>query len=102
MELHQAIQCPQCSSEDFTAKYESTYVYSYKIESDDHKKDLDDHTLPFMFDNREQKDSKQYIECSDCGAQYPCRFTLDSEQVDFTIVQKALRGDYAEKPEFFG
>ncbi|MBM7616227.1 hypothetical protein [Alkaliphilus hydrothermalis] len=101
MELHQAIQCPQCSNENFLAKYESTYVYSYKIESDDTKNAVDN-TLPFMFDNREQKNAKQYIECRDCGAQYPCHFTLDSEQVDFTIVQKALRGDYAENPEFFG
>lgn len=103
MELHKSIQCPQCSGKSFTAKYESTYIYSYKIEPPDSEKDnRDNDAYPFLFDNREQMNSKQYIECRDCKAKYPCQFTLDSKQVDFTIVQKAIRGDYAEKPEFFG
>ncbi|WP_026478413.1 hypothetical protein [Alkaliphilus transvaalensis] len=102
MKLHQEITCPQCLNNGFTAKYESTYVYSYKIEEHNQGKKSEDDVLPFLFDNREQKDAKQYIECGHCHAQYPCRFTLDSNRIDFTIVQKALRGDYAKEPEFFG
>ncbi|MCC5908903.1 MAG: hypothetical protein JJT76_00455 [Clostridiaceae bacterium] len=103
MQLHKVIQCPQCSGKSFTAKYESTYVYSYKIEPAEGK-EIDDgtNTLPFLFDNRDQKNAKQYIECGDCKAQYACEFTLDSKHLDFTILQKAIRGDHAEKPGFFG
>lgn len=103
MKLHHTIRCPQCSGENFTAKYESTYIYSYKIEPPENQdNNHENHTLPFLFDDREQKSSKQYIECDDCGAKYSCEFTLGSKQLDFTIVKKAIHSKYTERPEFWG
>ncbi len=98
MKLRQDMQCPKCSGKDFTAKYESTYVYSYTIDMNDDEAD----NLPFLFDNRQKKDSKQYIECNGCKAQYPCEFTMGSEHMDFTILQKAVRGNYVDDVEFWG
>lgn len=102
MQLLREIACPRCSSKNFSAKYESTYVYSYKIEPPNSAEPKEENGLSFLFDNREQKGSKQYIECLECKAQYPCEFTMDSKNIDFTILSKAIRSNYVEKPEFFG
>lgn len=103
MKLDKSIECPSCHGKNFTAKYESTYVYSYKINTPDNDKRTDkEGPLPFLFDNREQKGAKQYIECEECGTKYPCSFSMDSQKIDFTIVRKAIRGDHVETPEFFG
>lgn len=102
MKLTEYITCPACSGKNFIAKYEATYVYSYTIDSDvpglKNKKDF----LPFLFDNREPKGARQYIECSDCGARYPCSFSENNEGVDFIILQKAVRSDHVTEPEFLG
>lgn len=100
MNLHQTIKCPNCSGTNFVAKFESTYVYSYKIDSPESNTAND--PVPFLFDDRKQTDSKQYIVCSDCNAKYPCEFTMDSEHVDFTILKKAIRANYTKDIEFWG
>jgi hypothetical protein len=100
MDLHQKIKCPHCQGTHFTAKYESTYVYSYKIDSPE--SNTADTPAPYLFDNREQKGNRQYIECDHCKAKYPCEFTMDSEHVDFTILQKAIRANYTEDVGFWG
>lgn len=100
MNLHQTIKCPHCSGTHFTAKYESTYVYSYKIDSPE--SNTADSPVPYLFDNREQTNAKQYIECNNCKTKYPCEFTMDSENVDFTILQKAIRANYTKDIEFWG
>jgi len=79
--------CPNCKGRIFTAKYEASYVYSYVVDSDapgikNHKE-----LLPYLFDNREQKDAKQYVECNGCGMQYPCFFDKDNWGPDFTLFQ---------------
>lgn len=104
MHIDESLQCPKCSGTDFIARYESTYVYSYKIEtpSNNGSHDTTPDAVPFLFDDREQKGSKQYIECCHCKAKYPCEFTIDAKHVDFTIVQKAIRGNYATDVEFWG
>ena len=103
MNLHQTIKCPHCLGTNFTAKYESTYVYSYKIDCPGSDESNTAHDpVPFLFDDRKQKDSRQYIECTHCKAKYPCEFTLDSENVDFTILKKAIRANYTDEVEFWG
>jgi len=103
MQLHRTLQCPKCSSKNFTAKYESTYVYSYKIDPPEaEQNNTSDNAVPFLFDDRKQKDSTQYFECDDCGAKYPCEFTMDAKEVDFTILKKAIRGNYTENIDFWG
>jgi hypothetical protein len=104
LQIDKTLQCPKCSGNNFTAKFESTYVYSYKIEPLEIKADDPEaQNLPFLFDNREKKDSTQYIVCNDCKEKYPCDFTaIGSEHIDFTIIQKAFRSHNADNPEFFG
>lgn len=103
LKLDKVLACPKCQEKSFIARYESTYVYSYKIDtSKNNDKVKNNGTLPFEFDNREQKNSKQYIECESCGAQFPCSFKLEDEEIDFTIIRKAIRADHLKEPQFFG
>ncbi len=103
MKLERSIKCPNCDAQRFTAKYETTYVYSYKIDMENNKKLVaKDEPLPFLFDNREQCNPKQYIECDNCGIKYPCEFSMNSKEVDFTILRKAIRADHADEPEYWG
>jgi len=103
LDLNHSIQCPKCNGKDFVAKYKSTYLYTYQIntsESDIIKDE--EHNLPFLFDNREQCNSEQYIECKECGSQFPCHFQLNGERIKFTILRKAIRADHVEEPQFWG
>ncbi len=103
MNLDDRLQCPRCSGKDFTAKYESTYIYSYELGFPENDVDRSKtYTLPFLFDKRDQKNTRQYVECNNCGAQYPCEFTLDSKELDFTIVKKAIHSHHTKQPEFLG
>lgn len=103
MNLSQSISCPSCNGKSFLARYEATYVYTYKIDTPDTQISSNDKdNLPFLFDRRDQSASNQYIECMKCGTRYPCSFKLDSNKVDFTILQRAIRGDHVKSPEFFG
>lgn len=101
MNISQSISCPQCNGRDFHAKYEATYVYTYAINTATSLNTTEEN-LPFMFDKRDQGSSKQYIECKECGAQYPCSFKLNTNKIDFTILQKAIRADHKDAPEFLG
>jgi hypothetical protein len=71
-------------------RYEATYVYSYFIDSDAPGLKNDREFLPFMFDNREQKDSKQYIECNSCMTKFPCFFNEWDNGIGFADLQKAV------------
>ncbi len=100
MNLNEKIFCPKCTSVDFTAKYESTYVYSYNINSPRETGNKHEGvSLPFLFDKREQKNARQFIECNNCATRFPCTFSLNSEPLNFTIVKKAIHDNYTETPE---
>lgn len=101
MNISESLSCPECNGRGFNAKYEATYVYTYAINTSSSLNNAEEN-LPFMFDKRDQGSSKQYIECKDCGAQYPCSFKLDADKIHFTILQKAIRADHEDKPEFWG
>ena len=73
--------CPKCSSKNLTAKYESAYVYSYKIDHSN-QPDTEEYAAPFLFEDRQLKYSKDYIKCDDCNYQYETSFKLKSNKVE--------------------
>ena len=103
MDLKESIKCPKCGGKDFVIKREATYLYSYKFNSEDMKSNNNKtKSLPFLFDNREKETSNEYIECEKCGEKYPISLDAQGNKIDFMIIQKAVRGDYTENPEFLG
>ncbi|MCX7710844.1 MAG: hypothetical protein N2484_13475 [Clostridia bacterium] len=82
--------CPSCKRVSFSLKYEATYVYSYVIDGDAPGRRNKLELLPFMFDNREQKEAKQFLECNECGLQVPCYFDKDNRMMDFASLQHEL------------
>jgi DNA-directed RNA polymerase subunit RPC12/RpoP len=103
LNIDKSIKCPKCSGEYFNVKREATYLYTYKLESPSNKERNDnEEALPFLFDNRERIDGKEYLECEKCGAQYPCELDQISSKIQFTILQKAIRSDSTRTPQFLG
>jgi len=103
LKINESLVCPNCKGENFEMKHEATYLYTYKIDTinvyiDD--KGLEN--LPFLFDNREQTCFKEFIECNQCGAKYPCSFDKDNQTIDLTIMKKAIRADNVKTPGFLG
>jgi len=101
LNIQKSLTCPKCGGHKFTAKYEATYVYSYMIDSDMIGEKNEDEFFPFLFDNRELKNASEYIQCCNCGNRFPCCFS-DKKGIHLTILQKAIRADHAENPEFLG
>ncbi|MFA6941456.1 MAG: hypothetical protein WCQ54_10860 [Clostridiaceae bacterium] len=103
MDLKKSLTCPKCSGKNFIVKREVTYLYTYKINSDNIQ-ETDDKidSAPFLFDNREKENSNEYIECEKCGAKYPISLDDYSNEINLTIMQKAVVSDYADNPEFLG
>lgn len=84
-------------------KRQATYVYTYDINTPEiNMKNNTEEALPFLFDNREQTESIEYLECDSCGAHYPCPFLNDKQKINLTILRKAIRADHQSEPEFFG
>lgn len=103
MDLKKSLTCPKCGGKNFIIKREATYLYTYKINSENLQEIRGRvESVPFLFDNREKETSNECIECENCGAKYPISLNEHSNKIDFTILQKAIRGDYAENPEFLG
>lgn len=74
--------CPICSSRNLTLRYEASYVYSYVIDADAPGLKNTEEFLSFLYDKRELKDDRTYIECNKCGTQFPYTFlngVLDQE-----------------------
>jgi DNA-directed RNA polymerase subunit RPC12/RpoP len=102
MDLNKSFSCPKCSGKNFTVKREVTYLYTYRINPDDTEETNDKiESVPFLFDNREKENSNEYIECEKCGAKYPIS-PGTSDKIDMTILQKAVRSDYVNNPEYLG
>ncbi|MCX8131477.1 MAG: hypothetical protein N3I35_15470 [Clostridia bacterium] len=98
MDTIKQIICPLCNNTSFVVRYEATYVYSYYIDSDAPGIKNSHEFLPFMFDNREQKDSRQYIECISCKAIYPCYFNEWNSGIGQVDLQKAISPSNAVHP----
>jgi uncharacterized protein YbaR (Trm112 family) len=103
MNIDKYLVCPKCNGVHFQVKREATFLYSYKLDTPlTNEWSSETETLPFLFDNREQLKSKEYIRCEDCGAKYPCDLNNNNTKIEFTILQKAIQSDYIQNPEFFG
>ena len=84
------IICSACGSTRLYLKYEATYEYSYVIDSNAPGRCNDLELLPYMYDTREQKEAKQYIECASCRKQYPCYFGEWNTGVTAKAIQDAI------------
>ena len=89
--------CPICKSNSFLIKYEATYVYSYFIDSDAPGLKNTEEFLPFMFDNREQKETKQFLECNTCGSIYKCYFNEWDKKIGIKDLQAAISSSSISK-----
>jgi len=63
--------CPICNCTNLTLQHEATYVYSYILDNNAPGLKNSEEFQSFLYDKREQKDNRTYIECNDCGTQYP-------------------------------
>lgn len=81
--------CGKCRKGNFILKYEATYEYSYSIDTDAPGLLNQDQFLPFLYDNRIQKEAKQYVECSYCGARYPYYGDI-SKGINFSYIKEAI------------
>ncbi|MCM0649151.1 hypothetical protein NBE98_12270 [Clostridium swellfunianum] len=103
MNINKTLECPACGGEYFSVKREATYLYSYKLEAPDNQERNDnEEPLPFLFDNREKIGSREYLECDKCKTQYPCELDQLGGKIHFTILQKAIRSDNTQTPQFLG
>lgn len=103
MNLSEPLSCPRCNGTHFKMKRQATYVYTYNINTPITEEYTEEGSaIPFLFDNREQTDSKEFLECDNCGKIFPCSFLTDKERISLTILQKAIRSDFKKEPEFFG
>ncbi len=68
---NKSYQCPICNGNELTLRYEASYVYSYVIDNDAPGTKNTEEFLSFLYDNREQKDTRTYVECNHCKTQYP-------------------------------
>ncbi|SHJ63407.1 hypothetical protein SAMN02745163_02320 [Clostridium cavendishii DSM 21758] len=103
MKIQESLTCPKCNGVHFTVKRETTFLYSYKLETHVAKENIkNDCNLPFLFDNREQIDNIEYLQCDECGTMYNYDASKDNSNIQLTILQKAIRSDYVNTPKFLG
>jgi transcription elongation factor Elf1 len=72
--MNEQYVCPICNSSKLILRHEASYVYSYVIDSDAPGLRNSEEFLSYLYDVREQKDSRNYVECKTCGTQYPYTF----------------------------
>lgn len=103
IEGNKSLKCPKCSNNSFELKREATYLYTYQIDSAEKEAWLNKtEVLPFLFDNREQIHEVESLICKKCSATFPCSLNKNINEMKLIILQKALRSDYQDTPQFFG
>ena len=103
MNIDKSLVCQKCNGVYFKIRREATYLYTYTIDTPSTENSNENtEALPFLFDNREQVNSREYLECEQCGAKYPCALDELGGKIHFTILQKAIRSDYEPNPNFLG
>lgn len=93
------IICPVCNDNHLILKYEATYEYSYIIDANAPGLNNTKELLPYMYDRREQKDAKQYLECRTCKTQYPCYFDKWTAGINSKQIQAAISSAYIGKQQ---
>jgi len=91
------VVCPACNDDHLILKYKATYEYSYILDSNAPGMNNTKELLPYMYDSREQKDAKQYIECRACRTNYPCYFDKWTDGINAETIQKALHSASLQK-----
>lgn len=66
--------CPICNGSDLELKHEASYVYSYLLDSDAPGTKNSDVFLSYLYDRREQTESREYIQCNHCGTHFSTKF----------------------------
>ncbi|MFZ5351896.1 MAG: hypothetical protein ACOZCL_04115 [Bacillota bacterium] len=103
MNLKDSLICPNCKSGSFDLKREATYLYTYKLETPlSEQNTRSEEALPYLFDNREKTCDREYLQCSTCGAKFPCTSDIANGRIHMTIVQKAVRTEHVNNPDFLG
>lgn len=103
LKVEKSLVCPKCNGTFFTMKREAAYLYTYKINTPDTGSwSNEEDALSFLFDYREQLSDREYLECQECKAKFPCDVKLADEHIDFTILQKAIRSEYVNNADFIG
>lgn len=90
MENIKGLICPICGNSGFVIKYEAGYIYTYTIDSNAPGLKNNEEFLPFLFDRRDQKETKQYIECITCNSKYPCYFNHWDRNISIQALQNAI------------
>lgn len=88
--------CTVCNGNHLLLKYQATYEYSYVIDYDAPGLCNDKELLSYLYDNREQKEAKQFIQCGTCGAKFPCYFGEWNGGVTAKRVQDAISAAHSE------
>lgn len=100
---NKSLKCPKCGSISFELLREATYLYTYDIDSLEKEPWLTKtEAFPFLFNNREQIQEKENLRCKKCLATYPCSLNKDNNEMKLIILQKALRSDFQDTPQFLG
>lgn len=103
MRIDEKLVCPKCNGIHFTVKREATYLYTYKLDTPlTESRKTENERLPFLFDYREQLDNKEYLECEDCHAKFPCDLEGINSKIHFTILQRAIRSEFENNPGYLG
>lgn len=89
-----ALFCPYCNGNDFVIKYEAAYVYSYVLDKDAPGLNNRDEFLSYLYDNREQIKSDQYIECNSCNSKFPCYFNKWDGSIGAAELQSVINAGY--------
>ena len=89
-EKNNGLLCPLCHQGELSLKYEAKYIYSYIIDSDCPGLKNHEEFYPFLYDNRKQTESNQYIECDYCGIRRPCIFSVDQNRIHTEDLQNVI------------
>ncbi|HHX60920.1 MAG TPA: hypothetical protein GX707_09440 [Epulopiscium sp.] len=78
--------CPKCQCVNFEMKKEATYLYTYELDNPlTNDCTIQGKPLPFLFDKRDMLNSREYIECKNCGQQYFYDFANNILLGEFTL-----------------
>lgn len=103
MNIDKYLMCPECKGVNFEMKREATFLYTYKLDTPLTRSwSKEEENLPFLFDYRELLNNMEYLECISCGAKYSHSIESGSPKIHLTILQKAVRADHQDNPQYLG
>lgn len=103
MNTENPIVCTKCNTKDFVMKREATYLYTYDIDNTNILKSLmNTEETPYTFNNREMVGEDDFLICKNCGERYSYSLDKVNSKIKLTIVQRAIRSDHQDVPEFLG